>query len=120
MKLKYLFEKKANYLYMIISGDYDENELMDIIQIIFDECIKEKTHKILVNVLEVDWENFGIIQRFYLGDEIAKVLSNKIKFAAVLTIENLNHFTETVASNRGAHMKVFHDLITAESWIESD
>ena len=120
MKLKYLFEKKANYLYMKISGDYNQDEFMEFIQIILNECIKEKTNKVLANMLEVDWVNFGTIQRFYLGDEIAKVLSNKIKLAAVLTIENLNHFTETVASNRGAHMKVFHDLITAESWIESD
>jgi len=86
-------------------------------KIILDECEKEKKYKILINALNVAGTNIPTMDRFFIGEEIAKVIGPKIKIAVVWPEQDIDKFGETVAVNRGGFIRVLGNIASAEKWL---
>ena len=120
MKSEYSFEKKENYLLMTISGEYSKKDFMSYPGIILERCEKENIKKVLVDTLHVTSTNVATMDRFYMGENIAKVLGPKIKLAVVWHKEHINKFAENVAVSKGGNLFVTHSFEDAEDWLLSD
>jgi hypothetical protein len=117
MKSNYSFELKGNYLYLIISGDYDATDFLSYPKIIREECEEKKIFYVLLNGLLVNGTNISTMERFFLGEEIARVLRSDIKLAVVWPKEHIDKFAETVAINRGGNIFVVDDMEKAKEWL---
>jgi hypothetical protein len=120
MAVKYSFEKKQEYLYMILAGEYSKEDLKFYIKMIRDTCAMEKINKVLVNALAINGTDISTMDRFTLGVELAKQLGPKIKIAVIWHESNIDKFAETVAINRGGHIFVVGDMAKGEDWLLSD
>jgi len=117
MTSQYLFEKKENYLLLIISGAYDKEDFMAYPTLISEECKKEKIDKVLVNGLSLSGTNVPTMDRFFVAENIANILGPKVKIAVVWPKEHINKFAETVAVNRGSLIKVVDSIEAAQNWL---
>ena len=88
--------------------------------IIKAECEKEKTYQVLVDALDVKGSDIDTMERFFLGEEIAKTLGAKIKLAVVWPDKHITKFVEIVALNRGGNISVVSDLEKAKKWLLND
>jgi hypothetical protein len=114
---KYEIELRTDYVYMKIVGVYNSQQFMGLPEIILNECGKVKSEKILVDMLNVDFSNLSTMERYFLGEEFAKVISYHASVAAVVPEKVITKFLETVAINRGANIVVASDFSVAESWL---
>lgn len=105
---------------MEVSGEYDISDFKEYFKIAIAACEKEKVYKILVNNLEVKGTDIPMTHRFFLGEEIARVIGSRLKGAVVWPLKDIDRFTETVAKNRGGNMQLFGDVESAEKWLLSD
>ncbi len=119
MESKYSFKKADNYLYMKVSGKHKSGDFGSYLKVIYNECEKEKTNKILIDGLEVEKIVLSMMERFDLGEQLAKVMSHKIKVAIVWPEKNTNRFIETVAFNRGGSMQIFGTIDQATEWLSA-
>jgi hypothetical protein len=113
----YEIELRTDYVYMKIVGVYNSQQFMGLPEIILNECGKVKSEKILVDMLNVDFSNLSTMERYFLGEEFAKVISYHASVAAVVPEKVITKFLETVAINRGANIVVASDFSVAESWL---
>ena len=117
MKSKYSFRKKDDYLYFIISGEYDKMDFLSYPVIIKDECEKENVHKLLIDALNLNGTDTPTMDRFSIGEAIANTFGNKIKMAIAWPGKDINKFFETVAVNRGSRVCVLDNIDAAEKWL---
>ena len=117
MKSELVIERKANYLYFTLSGEYDKNNFMSYPQKVAEVCEREKIHNVLINALNVSGTNLPTMDRYFLGESIALLLGPKIKLAVIWPNQHINKFVETVAVNRGAQILVVGDIETAKQWL---
>ncbi len=117
MKTQYVVKKRAGYLYVIVTGEYSQEEFLSYPKIVADECAKANMNKVLVNALSLAGANVPTMDRFFAGENIAKHFGAKIKLAVAWPKEYIDKFTETVAVNRGAMVLVVGDVETAEKWL---
>jgi hypothetical protein len=120
MKSEYSFEKKDNYLVMKISGEYSIEDFMSFVEIIKNRCEKENINRVLVDTQNFTYTNVPTMDRFYIGENIAKFFGSKIKLAVVWPEEHINKFAENVAVNRGGRLFVTHSVNDAEEWLMGD
>jgi len=117
MKSELAIELKDNFLYYTLSGEYDINEFMLYPKMVADDCEKANIYNVLINGLNVNGTNVPTMDRFFLGETIAKLLGSKIKLAIVWPGEHINKFTENVAVNRGTQLLIVGDIETAKEWL---
>ncbi len=117
MKSELIIEKKANFLYYTLSGEYDKNDFMLYPKMVADDCEKEQIYNVLINALKVNGTNLPTMDRYFLGETIAKLLGPKIKLAVVWPGQHINKFTENVAVNRGTQILVVSEVETAKIWL---
>ena len=115
----YTVQKRTDYLYMKVTGVYNSQQFMELPRVILNECKKAGSNKILVDALEVDFANLSTMERYFLGEEFAKVISYHATIAAVVPEKTITKFMETVATNRGANLLVAGDLKSAELWLNA-
>ena len=58
------------------------------------------------------------LDRFYVGERVAAVVGKKIMLAVIAHAEEITHFAERVASNRGALISVVSPEPVALAWLE--
>ena len=114
---EYTVEKKSDYVYLKITGVYNSHEFLGYPKIMLDSCRKFDSNRLLLDAQEVDFTNLSTMERYFLGEELAKVISYRLAVAIVVPEEIITKFLETVATNRGANMFVVSDLKTAEAWL---
>jgi hypothetical protein len=120
MKSEYSFEKKENYLLMRIAGEYAMEDFMSFAAILLERCEKDNVNKVLVDAFKVRNTNVDIMDRFYIGENIAKLLGSKLRLAVIWPEEHINKFAEDVAVNRGGRLFVTHSIELAEEWLLGD
>lgn len=119
MKSQYVFEKKENYLLLVLSGEYDKEDFMLYPKIVAEACEKENVARVLVNCLSLKGTDVPTMDRFFVAEHIAGLLGSKVKLAVVWPKEHINKFAETVALNRGSLIKVVDSVETAQQWLLS-
>ena len=117
MKSELIIERKANFLYYTLSGEYDKNDFLLYPKMVVNACEKEQIYNVLINGLKVNGTNVPTMERYFIGETIAKTLGPKIKLAVVWPREHINKFTENVAVNRGIQILVVGDFETAREWL---
>lgn len=117
MKSEYTMEKRSNYLYFTLSGEYDKEDFLLYPKLVAAACEKEKIYKVLFNGLNLKNTNPPTMDRFIVGENIALILAPMIKLAAVWPEEHITKFAETVAVNRGTEFLIVGDLETAIEWL---
>ncbi|MEO7766016.1 MAG: hypothetical protein ABIS01_01275 [Ferruginibacter sp.] len=117
MKSKYVIEKKSDYLSITISGEYEKADFLYYPKIVADACEQHGVFKVLINGLNIAGTDIPTMDRFFIGEDIAKTLGSKIKLAVVWPDEHINKFIETVAVNRGSFMIVVGKVSEAETWL---
>ncbi len=115
---KYWFDLRKDYLYMKVTGKYNSLQFLDFPELILEECKKTKSNKVVVDGLEVDYSNLSTMERYFMGEEFAKVVSYKVAIAIVAPAKIITKFMETVAANRGATVHVTSNIKAAETWLE--
>jgi hypothetical protein len=108
-----------NYLYVKVDGFYINDDINPALNKIFSECKNCGYSKILIDALDVNLDIINDINRFFIGVEIAKINRELqlMKIAYVVRKQYINRFAETVARNRGAHLKAFYNRDEATQWI---
>jgi len=117
MKSEYVIEKKENYLYITVSGEYDKDDFLQYPKLVSEACEKEKIYKVLFNGMNLNGTNAPTMDRYFIGESIALLLGPQIKIAAVWPGNHINKFAETVAVNRGAQILVVGDVESAKDWL---
>lgn len=114
-------EDRKSYLYAYVSGKDSMEVSLAYWKEIFDTCKRLNYHNVLVeedlqgSPVTVDYFEFGI----FLSN-IVKDFRLKIAFIDRHTSHAPdNLFSETVAKNRGVHVKVCKNIEIAEGWLSS-
>lgn len=102
---------------MTVQGIYDYWEFMEFPEQILRACKEYQCDKVLVDLIPVKAQEIALIELFFLGEKIAKVLGNKVMLALVWKRESLSDFLVDVATNRSARLKVFDTVKRAEYWL---
>jgi len=110
------YQNKGDYLLVEFAEPYSLNAILAIVQDIADRCQKENLHKVLIDFTKME-SNPGILDRYKLGVEIARVWGYRIRSAIVGKPTIINYMMETVAFNRGAKVKLFSELNIAMEWL---
>ena len=117
MKSELVIERKSNFLYYTLSGEYEIQDFFSYPAKMVDTCEKEKIFNVLINALNVTGTNLPTMDRYFLGENIAKLLGPKIKLAVAWPGEHIDKFAENVAVNRGTQLLVVGDIETAKEWL---
>ena len=113
------FEYRPEYLYVYVSGEHDSYAISrQYWQQISDECAVNKIKRVLIEEDIPEMVSMG--EMFQLASEIPEMGFFGIRIAFVdryIEQQDLNHFGELVAVNRGLHGKIFNDVTEAEKWL---
>ena len=120
MNSKYSIEIKESYLYFTVSGEYNFTDFMNYLKIVKHECEKAKIYRVIFDALNVTKTDISVMDRYFLGEKIAKIMRSKIKLAVVWPEKDISKFAETVALNRGGNIYVIGEIESAIEWILGD
>jgi len=116
------FENRGQYLYVYVSGEHDNYAISRRYwQEVAAECARINAVKVLIE--EDIPEDVSMGEMYQLASELPQLGFIGIRIAFVdryIEQQDLNHFGELVANNRGLNAKVFNDVTEAEKWLVSD
>lgn len=115
MKIQITFEIFDAYLKIFIAGENPYAEIDEIIATIKRLADENNRTKVLLDTMTVS--GLSEMEKFFAGEQGAKILGHKIKTAVVSPQEKINKFMETVAVNRGARLRVFGSEPEALEWL---
>jgi hypothetical protein len=106
-----------NYIKYTISGSCPAEKVSKLAEEIYELCQKKNIWRVLLDTSGVRELNINMVNQFYYGESIAKVLNGSVRLAVHGEGEIYTDFTETVAVNRGADVKVSNDYNNLKSWL---
>lgn len=115
MKTKITFEFNGEYLKAKIAGKWVYEELAPGFEYIKAEADRCDVKKLLLDAVELSYPTNDMI-RFYTGAEIANIFKHQYKISAFTALK-VNHYTETVALNRGIRFRIFPNEEEAVDWL---
>lgn len=103
-----------------LSGTFEFDSAKSALRTIVEEAKNGGVSKVLLDIREYGGE-ITILERFALGEELAALARADVALAFVDSPERVwpDRFFETVALNRGAHVKVTTRLEEATDWLDS-
>ena len=118
------FDKKEEYLYVKIKGQYVKEERTKVLKLIYDECNQNDYSKMLFDITDVQLDD-DIFERYLNGKEIAlifrKDMTKCIKIALIAQPTKIQDthlkFEELVARNMGLDYMVFPNERKALKWL---
>lgn len=115
------FEQRSGYLYVFVSGARDSLDISTRFwERIYAQAVDSENNRLLV---EEDFPNqLSTVELFEIAKRTTAMFGYKCKIAHVDqrgSDMELNRFAETVAANRGLHMRVFGVVEAAEEWLGS-
>jgi hypothetical protein len=97
-------------------GPYSLELDLSTIREIAEICSCDNPDKVLVDLRKIN-TNISIMDRYDIGVEVSSVMRPEIRVAAVTRLNLINYMGETVATNRGAKLKVFSKIEKALEWL---
>lgn len=110
---------KGDYLHFKLIGVFDVSATKRVIRLIKDSYNETHIDLALIDFSSLDVLDVSDTDRYYLGKEVALQLSSVVKLASLAPSSVVNHFSETVAINRGANLRIFTELNEAIEWLLS-
>jgi hypothetical protein len=115
LKIQISFEVFDEYLKICLSGENPFAEIDEIIATIKRLSDENNRAKILLDTMNVS--GLSEMEKYFVGEQGAKILGHKLKSAIVSQPEKINRFMENVAVNRGARLRVFGSEQEALNWL---
>ena len=119
MKMTFDVEPDTALLKVNLEGDYPADNLAQVLSEVRESQIKHNSSKILIHALAVDAPQTEF-QRYATGERLSATFGNHVKVAIVYPAELITKFTENVAVNRGAFLKIVPTEEEALNWLLSD
>lgn len=116
------FVEKDAYIACNCAGRFNVDEFIGILAQAIEFSISKGKSSLLVNVADVESGPLDAFQRYSLGEKIAQTQLQQRETVRIAVVGGKplieeRKFAETVALNRGAIGKGFHDLQEAIEWI---
>src|SRR5688572_13789571 len=126
MELTSTFDGDNHLVRAVLAGPFSLADAETTFMTILDGLVRHRAEKVLVDGRAITGEPEPM-ERFYYGEFVADAVTALIargvsrmpQFAYVLVepVLDRHRFGETVALNRGMHLKVFDNLGAAEQWL---
>lgn len=111
------YHNRGEYLLVEVSESYKLDLYLSIIHEVADRCRREGVYKVLIDFSQAMGDP-SIVDRYTLGNEIARVWKYKIQGAGIAQRDTINYVMENVAVNRGANVKAFTARQDALKWLD--
>jgi hypothetical protein len=115
-EFKITVRDEGEFLRVTLIGPGSLPNLLAALQRIIAETKSRDIWRVLVDATGVP-PPLGTSEKYDLGLETARVADPRMKSAVVARSENVDHFFETVARNRGVSVMVFLQENAAISWL---
>ncbi len=113
---KIAIEANREYLRVTATGTYAFGRTQRLIYVIRESSDGHKLRRILVDLTGVTGQPPDI-DRFELGERLARVFGSTHTLAIIGREESVNRLAETVAQNRGVALRVFFSEREALAWL---
>ncbi len=120
MAINFLIEVDDDLLRVTASGQDDNlEEVQEYGMAVIEACIEYGVSKVLCNEKELKY-SLGTFDTYESARLIAEVAPKIAQVAIVCRDDDFKdaQFWETVATNRGLHIRVFKELVAAEEWLK--
>jgi hypothetical protein len=120
MSYKLTFIKKPAYLHAIVTGSNSKENVARYLDEIQRECGVRGCSRVLIEE-RLEGPRLGTMPVFEIasgGSSRARRSFEAIAYVDVNAEGDLMKFAETVAVNRGLHVRVFSSVNDAEKWLE--
>ncbi len=99
--------------------DDDLKQVQEYGLAVLAEAKVNNSNKIICDETELEY-SLSTLNTFNLAESLSKVIPYAVKVAIVCNPYQFTDasFWETVAVNRGAQVRVFKDMVSAEKWIK--
>jgi len=119
MAIKFELQVEKDILRITARGRDDNlKQVQEYGLAIMAAAIENNSNKVICNETELEY-SLGTLDTFELAKTLAEVVPKVLKVALVCSPNQFHDasFWETVAFNRGAQVRVFKDMVSAEEWI---
>lgn len=106
----------GNHLVVQASGEWTDESYYQIVNEAWKEANVNGTDRILLDMRSVSRPQSSIT-RYLSGVYVSSIMKPRYRIAAIGTPENVTHYGETVARNRGCDFMAFCDEESAVSWL---
>lgn len=113
------FKEEDTHLVAILRGKWDVPEMTRCIVQIRAKAMQSPQTRILADCRDVSAPATEF-HRYLAGVDVARILPRPFKLSVLYLEELVNRFGETVAVNRGADIRVFHEEEQALQWLLAD
>jgi hypothetical protein len=119
MEWKAEFRRLPHYLAATASGEWTEANILKFIADIRRESDLAGQFRILLDLRGMHRPDNEMI-RYLTGIHVAKTFDSRYRLSAIGVSDNVNHFAENVAANRGTRIRAFTDERAAVDWLLED
>ena len=114
--VKYETEVHDRYVRINVTGQYDFDEMMDLVEPFRDATVNAGRTRLLVDCSRLPG-NVSVPDKFFIGEKIAKTFRSEIKCALIMPTGTITRLGEMVAVNRGASFLVTDSETEALTWL---
>lgn len=107
---------QPDHLIVTAAGVWTENFFRHIVDTARERAVESGITRILLDMRKVSRPAYAYT-RFVSGKYLAETMGTAFRIAAVGTSENVTHYGETVARNRGSELLAFTDGDQAMQWL---
>ena len=118
--LKFITNKK--YLHAIVTGQNCLENIKGYLKQILDECLAANYSRLLIEEC-LEGPRLNTLEVFRIASEESKGAFGILSAIAYVDINaegDLMEFAETVAVNRGLHVRIFPTLVEADKWLRGN
>jgi len=108
--------KADGFLRVALRGPRTRANLLDTLQRVIAETRSQNTWRVLLDVTH-GRSPLGAFDKYEIGVQLAGTADRRMILAVVARAEEVDHFFETVARNRGGAVRVFTDEGAALQWL---
>jgi hypothetical protein len=116
-------EPRAGYLYISVSGENTVANVRRILSDVLSACAQRGRSRVLLEE-HLSGPSLGMVEAFEIVSEGSASARSVVQQIAYVDTNpehdsSLLDFVETVAVNRGVHVRVFATVPEAEAWLDS-
>jgi hypothetical protein len=104
------------FLRMAVRGPRTRVNMLGTLQRMIAETKSQNTWRVLLDVTQ-GRSPIGAFDKYEIGVQLAGTADRRLILAVVARAEEVDHFFETVARNRGGAVRVFSDEAAALQWL---
>ena len=116
MKITFACESDKALLRVTLEGDYPTDNVAQLVAQIREQQLSHNCNKILIHALAVEKPQ-SEFDRYTSGEALSSTFGNQVRIAIVYPAEITTKFTETVAVNRGAFLRIMPTEEDAINWL---